>query len=227
MSVHDRIDVATQAHEHYQPQIDELIAENNRLAAELAAAKAIIAKDDNTESYRCAECGAWHVRKPTEAETPAEQWPCPNCGNRMTHAMDCLTRNREFCQMSEPRNTKPTIDELERILNNPDAPEIEITPAGEVVMKGLRHEIERAINRVSGENGSNTPDFILAEYLVSCLAAFDRAIHARERWYGYAMHVAMPDTISRPYPPTASLDGELLAEVDPCRTDISKDVENG
>lgn len=110
--------------------------------------------------------------------------------------------------MTEPRDTKPTIAELERILNNQDAPEVEITPAGEVVMKGLRHEIKHAINRVSGENGSNTPDFILAEYLVSCLAAFDRAIHARERWYGYAMHVAMPDTISRPYPPTASDAGE-------------------
>lgn len=107
----------------------------------------------------------------------------------------------------EPRNRKPTIDELERILQNPDAPEVEITPAGEVVAKGLRHEIEHAINRVSGENGSNTPDFILADYLVSCLAAFDRAIHARERWYGFAMHVAMPDTITRPYPPELPLPG--------------------
>jgi hypothetical protein len=104
--------------------------------------------------------------------------------------------------MSEPRDCKPTIAELERILQNPDAPAVEITPSGEVVMKGLREEIERAINRRSGENGSNTPDFILADYLVSCLAAFDRAVQARERWYGFAIHVAMPDTITRPYPPT-------------------------
>jgi hypothetical protein len=107
----------------------------------------------------------------------------------------------------EPRDRKPTIAELERILNNPDAPEVEITPNGEVVTKGLRHEIERAVNRVSGENGSNTPDFILAEYLVSCLAAFDRAVQARERWYGFAMHVAMPDTITRPYPPVHAFPG--------------------
>jgi hypothetical protein len=104
----------------------------------------------------------------------------------------------------EPKDRKPTIAELERILNNPDAPEVEITPAGEVVAKGLRHEIERAVNRVSGENGSNTPDFILADYLVSCLAAFDRAVQSRERWYGFSMHVAMPDTITRPYPPNDS-----------------------
>jgi hypothetical protein len=53
-----------------------------------------------------------------------------------------------------------------------------------VLATGLRHELERAINRVSAENGSNTPDFILADYLTSCLAAFDRAVQERERWYG-------------------------------------------
>lgn len=85
--------------------------------------------------------------------------------------------------MSDSRN-RPTIDELEAILGDPNAPAVEITTAGEVVMKGLRHEIEQAVNRVSAENGSNTPDFILAEYLVSSLAAFDRAVQSRERWYG-------------------------------------------
>lgn len=48
----------------------------------------------------------------------------------------------------------------------------------------LRDDIESAINRVSAENGSNTPDFILAQYLVDCLAAYDKAVTAREKWYG-------------------------------------------
>lgn len=78
---------------------------------------------------------------------------------------------------------RPTIDELEKILNDPNAPEVEITTDGRVVAKGLRTEIQRAINRVSAENGSNTPDFILADFLVSCLAAFDRATIERQRWY--------------------------------------------
>lgn len=47
----------------------------------------------------------------------------------------------------------------------------------------LRKGIEDAINRVSAEQGSNTPDFILAEYLVDCLQAFDCAVQAREKWY--------------------------------------------
>ena len=34
------------------------------------------------------------------------------------------------------------------------------------------------------ENESNTPDFILAQYLESCLTAFNTATQQRENWYG-------------------------------------------
>lgn len=53
----------------------------------------------------------------------------------------------------------------------------------------LRQDIERAINRHSAESGSNTPDFILADFLVDCLAAFDKASRAREKWYGKALSI--------------------------------------
>ncbi len=36
------------------------------------------------------------------------------------------------------------------------------------------------------ENGSGSPDFILADYLVGCLSAFDKAVTARSNWYGHA-----------------------------------------
>lgn len=48
----------------------------------------------------------------------------------------------------------------------------------------FRKELAAAINRCSRENGSNTPDFILAEYLSRCLDAYDIALVAREKWYG-------------------------------------------
>lgn len=48
----------------------------------------------------------------------------------------------------------------------------------------LQSEIEAAINRRSAENGSNTPDFILARYLIRCLAAWNEGVTERERWYG-------------------------------------------
>jgi len=48
----------------------------------------------------------------------------------------------------------------------------------------FRKELENAINSHSKENESNTPDFILAEYLVHCLLAFDLTTKARDKWYG-------------------------------------------
>lgn len=48
----------------------------------------------------------------------------------------------------------------------------------------FRHELEALINAKCLELESNTPDFILCEYLIDALAAFDRAVNARERWYG-------------------------------------------
>lgn len=48
----------------------------------------------------------------------------------------------------------------------------------------LRKDIEQAINKHNIENGSDTPDFILAEYLTDCLLAFDKATVRREEWYG-------------------------------------------
>jgi hypothetical protein len=47
----------------------------------------------------------------------------------------------------------------------------------------LRDEIQQAINKHSAENGSNTPDFILASFLADCLDAFDRATNSRTEWY--------------------------------------------
>jgi|LULL01.1.fsa_nt_gb hypothetical protein len=41
-------------------------------------------------------------------------------------------------------------------------------------------ELESLINRHSMENGSNTPDFILAEYLRLCLENFDMCVRRRE-----------------------------------------------
>lgn len=50
-------------------------------------------------------------------------------------------------------------------------------------MKDFRKKIENLINIYSLENGSDTPDFILAQYLVDCLKSFDKALQSREDWY--------------------------------------------
>jgi hypothetical protein len=48
----------------------------------------------------------------------------------------------------------------------------------------FKTELQHLINRFSKENDSNTPDFILAEYLSDCLAAFNTATQLRETWHG-------------------------------------------
>jgi hypothetical protein len=47
----------------------------------------------------------------------------------------------------------------------------------------FREEIENVINCCSKENDSNTPDFILSNYLCNCLDAFTLATKNRDKWY--------------------------------------------
>ncbi len=50
--------------------------------------------------------------------------------------------------------------------------------------KTFRKDLCNLINFHSQENSSDTPDFILAEYLIGCLDAFDRATRDRTKFYG-------------------------------------------
>ncbi len=66
----------------------------------------------------------------------------------------------------------------------------------------LEAAIRHAINRFSAENGSDTPDFILAEYLIDCLAAYSMAVKSRDKWYGFEpwphRSVSAPSELTRP-----------------------------
>lgn len=46
------------------------------------------------------------------------------------------------------------------------------------------NKLTNLINEYSLENGSNTPDYILANYLMGCLNLFNVTVDAREEWYG-------------------------------------------
>ena len=50
-------------------------------------------------------------------------------------------------------------------------------------MSNFEKDLGSLINSYSLENGSNTPDFILAEFMVKCFAAFEQASNARVKWY--------------------------------------------
>ncbi|AVD99733.1 hypothetical protein HWB51_gp079 [Mycobacterium phage Cuke] len=45
-------------------------------------------------------------------------------------------------------------------------------------------ELASLINRHSMENGSGTPDFIVAAYLTHCLKSWNAMVRSRESWYG-------------------------------------------
>lgn len=45
-------------------------------------------------------------------------------------------------------------------------------------------ELQELLNRHSKENGSNSPDYILARYLTRCLEVYDYAVLQREGFFG-------------------------------------------
>ena len=53
--------------------------------------------------------------------------------------------------------------------------------------EALERDLAEVLNRHGVENFSNTPDFLLAEYLVDCADAFAVASRRREQWYGKAL----------------------------------------
>lgn len=65
--------------------------------------------------------------------------------------------------------TDELVDEARRLIRDHEA---------------FRMELQTLLNRYSKENGSNTPDFVLANYLCDCLRSWDLACSQREHWYG-------------------------------------------
>lgn len=55
-----------------------------------------------------------------------------------------------------------------------------------VVLEQIKREVAQALNRASRENVSNTPDFILACFMVACLDAFEQATNDRGQWFAPA-----------------------------------------
>ncbi len=77
-----------------------------------------------------------------------------------------------------------TLNEGELAVVENRSPVYEPRPTLEQALKSL-------LNRYSVENGSNTPDFILAAYMLASLKAFETASVDRERWYGQSLRIGM------------------------------------
>lgn len=46
-------------------------------------------------------------------------------------------------------------------------------------------ELEGLINKYCVENESNTPDYLLARYLMDALRAYERVVKDRDNWFGF------------------------------------------
>ena len=55
--------------------------------------------------------------------------------------------------------------------------------AEDIKYEEFMRDLASVINRYSRENGSNTPDFILAEFLAGCLTVYENTISARTDWF--------------------------------------------
>jgi hypothetical protein len=51
-------------------------------------------------------------------------------------------------------------------------------------MGSIEHELTQLLNKYNQDNVSSSPDWLLAQFLLSCLAAFNIAVQQRETWYG-------------------------------------------
>jgi hypothetical protein len=72
---------------------------------------------------------------------------------------------------------------IERLRKIADSLRLEPQP-GAVTRENLKRDLVSVINRHSAENGSNTHDFVLAQFLATCLSAFDEAVNERARLRG-------------------------------------------
>ena len=55
-------------------------------------------------------------------------------------------------------------------------------------------DLRSLINSHSKENGSNSPDYILACYLDACLNVFNTAVKQRDAWFGVKLQPGKPTT---------------------------------
>lgn len=57
----------------------------------------------------------------------------------------------------------------------------------------LADELTLALNRRNAENESDTPDYILGEFLSGVLEEFNRAVRERDKWWGFAPWEKKPE----------------------------------
>ena len=77
-------------------------------------------------------------------------------------------------------NIEDAVNNFNEKLNNLD---YEILEEIVIIDVEFRRELTSLLNRYSKENESNTPDFILANHLISCLKSFNEMVNYRDKFH--------------------------------------------
>jgi hypothetical protein len=85
--------------------------------------------------------------------------------------------------ITEELKTVPQSDTPEPEVPNGDGADVGEAGTPEPGPTTFTDELTSLINRFGGEAPSNTPDFILAQFVNLSLAAFTQAMESRDRWY--------------------------------------------
>lgn len=91
---------------------------------------------------------------------------------------------RVWCDQ-EMRNTAMDVDAAEQIaIIIQSVRHEQASPQGIPNRRNFDDELVCLLNKYSRENGSNTPDFILADFIGRCLENWNLTTVTREEWYG-------------------------------------------
>lgn len=78
-------------------------------------------------------------------------------------------------------------------MNGLTVPASAISPSQEHERReAFRKDLAKVLNRYSQENGSDTPEWILADYLIGCLNSWKNAARMRDRWWSFTPWGASP-----------------------------------
>ena len=89
----------------------------------------------------------------------------------------------------------------------------------------FKRELTELLNRHSREENSETPDFVLANYILRVLQAYEAAVVAREQWHGRDILRDEPDPLA-PVPeeeaePIPDVEDEPLSSVADLMTQLA------
>lgn len=87
------------------------------------------------------------------------------------------------------------VDIVEEEMRDTPQPMPGLDPSVEEAPRTLAQDLTQVINRHSAENGRDTPDWILGNFLLGCLESFNVASRARDKWWQFKPRNGMLSTV--------------------------------